>query len=343
MLKSSETKMSAPPIVSTLRDKTDQVLADLTPADSKFALLDFPNHGNLGDSAIYVGEAEYLRRRALQPAYVACHDNFSTDHMDKLIGGGPIFIHGGGNFGDLWPWHQEHREEVMARYPGRPVIQFPQTIFYETQESIDRTARIIEKHGAFTLLVRDQRSFEQARKSFQCDVRLCPDMAFQIDCHRQIRPHNELLLHLREDQEAADEYDTKALTQQPSVVRADWPVEHRSFTMGHNVMSLPSILSALAVRGPFAARSVQRAERAYARFMRAVNLLQESRFVITDRMHGHILCTLLNIPHCVIDNSYGKTSGFMEAWGTNAGCARLASDVPEAVEVLTRDFGLRAS
>lgn len=342
-MKSSETKMSAPPIVSTLRDKIDQVLADLTPADSKFALLDFPNHGNLGDSAIYVGEAEYLRRRALQPAYVACHDNCSWEQMDELIAGGPIFIHGGGNFGDLWPWFQHFREEVMARYPGRPIIQFPQTIYYDTQESIDRTARAIEKHGAFTLLTRDQRSFELASKSFQCDVRLCPDMAFQIDCSRQRTPRRELLLHLREDQEAAGDYDTGSLINDASVVRADWPEEHRSFVLGTNILSLPSIIPELLANGPMGARAVKWAERANARFQKAINLLQENRFVITDRMHGHILCVLLNLPHCVLDNSYGKTSGFMETWGTGSGSARLASDIAGAVEVLTDDFGLRVS
>ena len=47
---------------------------------------------------------------------------------------GPIFIHGGGNFGDLWAAHQEFRERVLERFPDRQIIQFPQSIHYNSQE-----------------------------------------------------------------------------------------------------------------------------------------------------------------------------------------------------------------
>ena len=32
---------------------------------------------------------------------------------------GPIFIHGGGNFGDMWVAHQDFRERVLERFPDR--------------------------------------------------------------------------------------------------------------------------------------------------------------------------------------------------------------------------------
>lgn len=340
MSKRIEARMPNSSIVLSLREQINATLSDLAPTDSKFALLDYPNHGNLGDSAIYVGEIEYLNRQALQPTYVSCHDNCAWDQMNSRIGDGPIFIHGGGNFGDLWPWFQEFREEVLSRHPGRPIIQFPQTIYYSSQESIDRTARVIEKHQAFTLLVRDQRSLGLARKSFQCDVRLCPDMAFQIDCQRSGRPKHKLMLHLRDDQEAATHYDTQSMTAKAGVFRCDWPQEKRSFVIGTNINSLPSLAKTLLTEGPSAIRSVKWAERANARFLRAVNLLETSEFVITDRLHGHILCTLLDIPHCVLDNNYGKTSGFMKTWGTDKGCARLATNIPDAISILKRDFGM---
>jgi pyruvyl transferase EpsO len=39
---------------------------------------------------------------------------------------------------------------------------------------------VIRAHGNFTLLVRDQPSYELATARFQCKVHLCPDMAFFI-------------------------------------------------------------------------------------------------------------------------------------------------------------------
>ena len=47
-----------------------------------------------------------------------------------------IFIHGGGNFGDLWPEHQQFREMILQRYPDRPVIQLPQSIHFQDKANI---------------------------------------------------------------------------------------------------------------------------------------------------------------------------------------------------------------
>jgi pyruvyl transferase EpsO len=65
--------------------------------------------------------------------------------------------------------------------------------------------------------------------------------------------------------------------------------------------------------------------------------------VITDRLHGHILCTLLGIPHCVIDNSYGKIGGFADAWGTFGEHRYRAESLDEAIAILKEREDLRLS
>jgi len=47
----------------------------------------------------------------------------------------------------------------------------------------------------------------------------------------------------------------------------------------------------------------------------------EVEYVRTDRLHGHILRSLLGIPHRSMDNFYGNNRGFYQTW-TNA--SRLA-------------------
>jgi exopolysaccharide biosynthesis predicted pyruvyltransferase EpsI len=37
--------------------------------------------------------------------------------------------------------------------------------------------------------------------------------------------------------------------------------------------------------------------------------------LVTDRLHGHIMATLLGKPHVVIDNFYGKIANFIKAFG----------------------------
>jgi pyruvyl transferase EpsO len=69
------------------------------------------------------------------------------------------------------------------------------------------------------------------------------------------------------------------------------------------------------------------------RLDRGIDLLSTGRAVITDRLHGHILCCLLDIPHVALDNNYGKIRNFSAAWDTAGPRARLASSLDEAVEI----------
>src|SRR5262249_47886968 len=54
------------------------------------------------------------------------------------------------------------------------------------------------------------------------------------------------------------------------------------------------------------------------RLARGCGILSGGRVVVTDRLHGHVLCLVLGVPHVLLDNSYGKVRGFYETW--TAGC-----------------------
>lgn len=46
--------------------------------------------------------------------------------------------------------------------------------------------------------------------------------------------------------------------------------------------------------------------------------LQRGRVLITDRLHGHILASLMNIPHVLFDNPpFYKLSSFHKSWTLN--------------------------
>ncbi len=53
---------------------------------------------------------------------------------------------------------------------------------------------------------------------------------------------------------------------------------------------------------------------AAARVERGLALLSRGRRIVTDRLHGHILATLLGIPHVALDNDYGKLSAYIACW-----------------------------
>ncbi len=59
---------------------------------------------------------------------------------------------------------------------------------------------------------------------------------------------------------------------------------------------------------------------------RSIYQLNRFPFVITNRLHGHILCTLLEIPHIFLPNSYGKNQNWHTTWTQSIPFCRYVDD-----------------
>src|SRR3954469_10420364 len=106
-------------LIAKLKGMIHDCLKDYV-ADEPVAILDFPDIRNCGDSAIWLGEMAYLRdRHGQRPAYVSRMRDFSPRALKRAVPEGPVFIHGGGNFGDVWVGHQKFRESVLQQLPDR--------------------------------------------------------------------------------------------------------------------------------------------------------------------------------------------------------------------------------
>jgi pyruvyl transferase EpsO len=301
-------------VIAKLQGNIHDCLKDYVSADEPLAILDFPDIRNCGDSAIWLGEMAYLDKKyGKRPAYVSRMDDFSPEELERIMPTGPIFIHGGGNFGDLWGAHQDFRERVLERFPGRQVIQFPQSIHYKSQERVDQSARIIGRHKNFVLLVRDEESREFAEKHFDCQVRLCPDMAFSIGALQPAASEFPVLAMLRADREKASDSDLSAY---PDVPREDWITESARSVRVSKAFGAGSAFVALK---PAEMRLRKLDAAAHNRFRRGIRQISRGRAIVTDRLHVHICSLLLGRPHAVLDNSYGKVRRFMNAFsgGTN--------------------------
>ncbi|MGH6967362.1 MAG: polysaccharide pyruvyl transferase family protein [Phenylobacterium sp.] len=315
-------------LIETLSASARRALEPHTP-EQPYALLDFPGHPNVGDSAIWAGEMAYLRRYASAlPAYVASLRNFSMDDLRQRCPTGPIYIHGGGNFGDLWPHHQAFRNRLLEQTRGQPLIQFPQSIHFASPERRDEAARLIERHGRFTLFVRDHESLHLARRHFQCDTILCPDMAFFIGpIARPRAPELDVLCLLRTDVETSGpaEHSDSGL----SLRVTDWLVEPRTRL---RLAKACGALRAALLQGPGAFRFGAFNSAAEARVRRGSDLLASGRAVVTDRLHTHILCLLLGIPHAVLDNNYGKVGRFISCWTSASPLTHRSTSMRSALD-----------
>ena len=307
--------------------------------NKKFALLDFPNHPNVGDSAIWLGELAYFdSMHGARPAFVSTMHNWDPAALSRAVPSGTIFLSGGGNFGDLWPEQQAFRELVLAQFPDRLIVQLPQSIHFGSTDNQRRAALAINAHKKFVLFVRDRRSFELATAAYNCPVHLVPDMAFWIGARSsKVAAKHRLLLLLRTDKESSRILSSKPVPIPAGGIVMDWldedPAQYikqkrRSAAISPFVLKMAAFDK--AKQREFLFRNL-----AENRVKRGVEILSSASFVITDRLHCHILCLLLGIPHIVFDNSYQKLGHFIDAWTKECGLVQIAASLEEALELWT--------
>ncbi|MGI9188967.1 MAG: polysaccharide pyruvyl transferase family protein [Longimicrobiaceae bacterium] len=330
--------MTRPSSVARLRREVVRVIGDILPPGEPPALLDFPAYGNVGDSAIWLGELACLEALGCpEPSYTCDLGTYDRDTLARRVAGGPIWFSGGGNFGDLYPLHQRFREQVVADFPRNPIVQLPCSIHFQDRRALDRARRIYGRHPEMTLLARDEVSREVMRAEFGNRVALCPDMALCL-ATRSLRsrrtPNDDVLWLLRGDDEGRSEPGGGVRDAPP----ADWTAEPRPWWKWVRRAGewLAGGSTAGVVRRTVSATYPLLARK---RVTAGVRLLSSARVIVTDRLHGHILCLLLGIPHVLLDTRHGKNSSYFQTWTSDHPGAHLADSKPAAGEIAAALLG----
>jgi len=326
--------------LATLQRKLDEALQPLVAGAPALALLDFPSFSNVGDSAIWLGTLATLRRLgAPAPCYTCDVRTYHAPTLARRLGEGTILLNGGGNLGDLWDTHQHFRERVLADFPNNPIVQLPQSVHFTRSEPLERAQRAFARHPRFTLIVRDHESYTLASQVLEATTIVAPDAAFGLSLRPpRTRPRHDVLWLKREDKE--DRW--AGVSTDASEPRVDWVDEERTplirlhDTVARNYArslepsaargTAPSVLLRALLSASYPRLAQQRLDR-------GVRLLGRARVVVTDRLHGHILCLLLGQLHVVLDNSYQKLSRFMDTWSDSSPIALVATNPQHAGEI----------
>jgi exopolysaccharide biosynthesis predicted pyruvyltransferase EpsI len=322
--------MDAVTAVEALRGRVEETLRPLLAPAERIALIDFPNYPNVGDSAIYLGQLACLASLgAPRPRFICDFRTYDRAELARRIEpSGAILLTGGGSFGDLWPTAQDLREEIVRSFPDKPIIQLPQTIHFERRDSLRRARAVLNAHPNFTLLVRDRRSLRVAEGEFSARSLLCPDVAFALGPLRRPRPAGRPIVWLLRT-------DTEARSGAPpsGVSPVDWLDEPPMLLreLSYRLMGATRRKRLGRIARPVLVRVY--APLARQRLRRGLDMLASGEVVVTDRMHGHILCLLLAIPHVLLDNSYGKLSSFYETWTAGVDSVRWADSPAEAARL----------
>jgi exopolysaccharide biosynthesis predicted pyruvyltransferase EpsI len=307
------------------------------------ALVNFPNHGNPGDPGLWLGTHALLRAIGVRVVYQADPSSLDLGALDRAVGANPVLINGGGNFGDLYVGQQQARVRLLESWTGRPVIQLPQSVHFEDPKNAEAMARLIARHGAFTMMVRDQRSADLSAQLLHVTPLLSPDHAFGLyPLASEAELEHDILWMVWP--EGAREYTAESQPIEPpaSVHVEDWYAEagraHESFDVRgrfawrtnrvfHKNLASPAVKLAW----PILAATYKPLARRW--FMRGVDMVAGSRVLVTNKLHGHIVATLLGMPHVVLDNSYGKVAGTLNTWTRSLPGVHVARDASEALDM----------
>ncbi len=344
------------------------VLGKLEPF-SQCILLDHPDHTNVGDSMIWCGELLYLVDvLKISISYAASIKTFSEEELNKQDSNLPIILNGGGNFGDLWTSSQEFRNYVISKYKKRRIIIFPQTIYFANPERLTEAANIFNSHPNLIVFVRDCYSYEIAKKYFQnCRAIQSPDLALEMIGMsvflKNYRKNNLILYHAREDKEVNLGFSPECIHLDNLVIE-DWRSQKYQSEYYKNISN-----NWLAQRS---ARVWQRWQEgimiptewfsrqlwkyfhpctstfnkmynpaihrnSWSNIHQGIYQFKKYRLVITNRLHGHILCILMGIPHIFLPNLYYKNEKFYETWTYQIPFCRFVKD-PSKVEITAQEL-----
>ena len=266
----------------------------------KYAMLfNFAAFENKGDPAITVGELNLIKKFGIELVFhcptTQCGD--AAIHNAKTLSKKyntrelVILMHGGGN---ILSYIDEdfNRKRVLDNFPDFEVVLFPQSIWHNASDAETKHFQdVYSKHKNLTFLYRDRNSYNLGKRLFsRVKCFLMPDMAFDIGpVQRFMQPTHDILWLKRRDTESVSYQIPIREVSKYDVIISDW-WEWKT----------PKGKSYL--------------EDAYLIAANGMLFLQRGRVVITDRLHGHILCVLMGIPHVVMDTVNKKISSYMQSW-----------------------------
>lgn len=254
---------------------------------------------NIGDLAISISEEAFLVR------HFPNHNVFTISSLSLcyfwniIIGiiksSDIIVIHGGGNMGDLWSREEELRRNIINTFTSNVIISFPQSVYFQNKEELNKSIKTYESHKKLMLAARDDASADKMREYFpSVKVVRTEDIVFSYNFIFNFNNYGDtmeeqVLFILRNDKEkkAIVDVDKKIISLLPS----NMPVSYTDTvenTFTYNAGGFWPIV------------------------YNKISQINRASLAVTDRLHGAIFAIHAGTPVIVFENSYGKISGALK-------------------------------
>ncbi len=296
-------------------------------------VIGFGAQTNAGDSMIWLGQIHLLQTLGIKVRGVAQIGAFDDRMLQRLPSHIAVILAGGGSFGDLWPHLQIFRERVIKAAKGRRVIQFPQSLCFRDDTNIRFVRDVLVEHGDVTLTWRDTRSYQSALELFpETPSFLVPDVAFALGAiDRADPPRFPVLCISREDHEGGE----LCAVRLDDGIQVDWATGGTVSAKLRREMIF-AVLNLERNTTLFLGNRLRTAM--YGTHARitleiAKSTVSSAEVVVSDRLHAHILCLLLEIPHVMVDTRNGKISSFVDTWTAESNLVTVVSSPRDAIEL----------
>ena len=240
-----------------------------------------PIHGNLGDQQIRVSTVEMLKNLKIKFIEINMEEYFLFQEINfKYIK--TVILHGGGNIGDEYLQDNLIRDHAIRKFADKKIIIFPQTIFYKNQNSVNLkiAEQIYNNHKNLILTLREQTSYNLAKKYFDCKLLLTPDIVLYSDYRNKLKRKDRVLFLMRNDVE-------KSLTDD-------------------NFSNVLKQVKGLCSNIKFSDTTIKTTKYTTNRkhsLKKKFKLISSSKLVITDRLHGMIFSVITGTP-CIVFSNY---------------------------------------
>ncbi|MGE7759127.1 polysaccharide pyruvyl transferase family protein [Peribacillus sp. NPDC097895] len=265
----------------------------------KIILMQTPLHGNLGDQAIAYAEKKFINENFKDYAFLEV--SFSNvlkkaKNIKRVLGKDDvIFIHGGGNMGDMYLPEELLRRFIIKYFRDTKVISFPQTISFSPnakgKRELEKSKGIYKKNKHLVLTARESISLKMMEESFGKEkVIFTPDIVLSLD-ERSNSKREGILTCFRNDEEQNISSDLK------TKIINEIKTKYKKVTVSDTVIN----------------KNVNDSTREIE-LNNIWGKMKESEVVLTDRLHGMIFCAITGTPCIVFKNFNHKIISSYNDW-----------------------------
>jgi len=267
----------------------------------KAILMQTPTHKNLGDHAIAYAERKFIQDNLddynmIEVPYKDVY-RMAKKIRNSMNYGDIIFIHGGGNLGDMYVYEEYMRRFIIKYFKKYKIVSFPQTFdFSDTftgKAELLKSKRVYRRHKNLFIVARESESYNRMKVIGNRKILLTPDIVLTLD-KTVDSSRNGAVTCFRNDRE-------KSLSLENCEKINEVLIKHFS-----TIIKTDTLLN----------KDVSIEEREFE-LQKMWSIIRRAEIVITDRLHGMIFCAITSTPCIVFKNSNHKIECTYKDWLSN--------------------------